>query len=401
MKKLLRKTVFTLLFALLLLEVLLRLFGTDLGHRIEVFGISIAKPYSVKHWDSVYAPYNDTDFWDSDTIYGGYDEFLGWTLLADRTTANGLYKSNSQGIRANREYKALADSGVFRIAIFGDSFTHGNDVENDSTWPAQLERMLLAKGFNVEVMNFGVMSYGPDQAYLRYLSDGQQYHPELVVLGLQMENIWRLGNAFRPAYIANAGIPLSKPRGVMRDYGLEWLNQPCFDPTLLKDSVVFNFEQSELYDLEYFKDTKFEQSSFLENSYAYLALRKLADQFGDEQINRTDIQSFLQGQEILTELLSTWRAVVENNESNLMLLQLPNEADLRELNTNYTLHYQEYLAEIEAQFLTDFVRTDTLLNKTPSDKLFKGHYTPLGNNLIATYFADRLVQQHALPKLTE
>lgn len=401
MKKFVRKFVLAVVLAIVLLEVVLRLFGTDFGHRIEFFGISVETPYDKQHWNEVYTPYRSHDFWDSDSVYGGYDPDLGWTILPNRTTSNGLYHSNSQGIRGNREYALEPDSGVFRVAIFGDSFTHGNDVENDSTWPAQLEQILRAKGFNVEVMNFGVMSYGPDQAYLRYLKDGKQFHPDIAVLGLQMENIWRTCNVFRPAYIANAGIPLSKPRATLTNVGLNWNNVPCLKPTLLYDSVVNHFEQSSLYELEYFKDANFEQSSILERSYAFLALQKLWNSFGEDPLNRTNIQAFTEGQEILKSLLTEFDSKSIREGTHFMFVQLPNASDLAELNTNDSLHYEPYLNEIESLWSFAFLRTDSLLSQTPTEQLFNGHYTPLGNKLIATYFAERLEQYATLPKLNE
>jgi hypothetical protein len=77
---------------------------------------------------------------------------------------DGLYVSNSAGIRSNREYNLIAPPGVTRIVAFGDSFTHGDEVPNQETW----EYLLEQSRDEVEVMNFGVQGYGADQAYLRY-----------------------------------------------------------------------------------------------------------------------------------------------------------------------------------------------------------------------------------------
>ena len=44
----------------------------------------------------------------------------------------------------------------------GDSFTQGNEVSDQDTYPAELERIL-----GVPTANLGVSGYGPDQALLR------------------------------------------------------------------------------------------------------------------------------------------------------------------------------------------------------------------------------------------
>ena len=43
-----------------------------------------------------------------------------------------------------------------------NSYTHGNAVADDATYPAALERIL-----RVPTANLGVSGYGPDQALLR------------------------------------------------------------------------------------------------------------------------------------------------------------------------------------------------------------------------------------------
>lgn len=46
--------------------------------------------------------------------------------------------------------------GSVRIGCVGDSHTFGWGVEESETWPVQLERVLRERGYDVEVLNFGV-----------------------------------------------------------------------------------------------------------------------------------------------------------------------------------------------------------------------------------------------------
>jgi hypothetical protein len=64
-----------------------------------------------------------------------------------------------------------------RIAVFGDSTTFGEEVDDDRTVPHYLEQALVS----IEVLNFGVRGYGLGQMLLRLEEEGFQYHPDLVL----------------------------------------------------------------------------------------------------------------------------------------------------------------------------------------------------------------------------
>jgi hypothetical protein len=64
----------------------------------------------------------------------------------------------------------------------------------------------------LEVLNFGVSGYSPDQAWLRYQRDGRAYQPCAVLIGYMIENVNRVVNRFRPFYQPDTGIVLGKPR---------------------------------------------------------------------------------------------------------------------------------------------------------------------------------------------
>ena len=141
----------------------------------------------------------------NESTYLELDEELGWRIR--KSGHNELYQANSAGIRASREYALRAPPNILRIQAFGDSFTHCDDVANEASWQAIMERTYA----NLEVMNFGVPAYGLDQAYLRYLNDGRRYQPDIVLIGFMTENFFRTVNTYRPFLYLRA-LPFSKPR---------------------------------------------------------------------------------------------------------------------------------------------------------------------------------------------
>jgi len=167
------------------------------------------------------------------------DPLLGWTIGPNRSNVEGMYLSNSAGIRSRpNEYPLSPPEGVLRIELFGDSFTHGDEEPFDETWGKFLEDDLIKAGIATEVLNFGVPGYGVGQAYLRWKFMGLKYSPKIVVFGFQPENIKRTVNIFRSLYSRNTWLVFSKPRFFINDKEeLELLNSPVIPPEEVGDII--------------------------------------------------------------------------------------------------------------------------------------------------------------------
>jgi len=145
------------------------------------------------------------------------DPDLGWIHGPDRA---GI---NAAGMRDDREYNPEPDSSVLRVAAFGDSFTYGSDVELGENWAKRIPAINPA----IEVLNYGVGAYGVDQAYLRYLRSGADFHPHMVLIGYMGENIGRHVNVYRGFYTGH--YPdwfLTKPRFRMEKGQLALIPNP-------------------------------------------------------------------------------------------------------------------------------------------------------------------------------
>lgn len=161
-----------------------------------------------------------------------YDEKLGWSFRPNSVRQAGTFTINSSGFRAKRDYAPDPPADSLRIALFGDSFTAGDDVGDDEAWSRQLEIMLNEMGLKAEVLNFGVGAYGMDQAFLRWQEQGKHFAPDIVIFGLQPENLKRNVNVFRQL-LHGSGPPFSKPRFVLDNGELELVNSPTLPPERL------------------------------------------------------------------------------------------------------------------------------------------------------------------------
>lgn len=95
--------------------------------------------------------------------------------------------TNSRGMRGSREYPVPRPPSVIRVAAIGDSFTFGEGLPDDQTWPAQLERAVPG----LEVMNLGERGYAHDQMYYALRDDGMPLAPDVVIVGFYLNDLWR------------------------------------------------------------------------------------------------------------------------------------------------------------------------------------------------------------------
>lgn len=102
-----------------------------------------------------------------------------------------LVRTNAAGYRSDREFVKERTPGKFRVLLFGDSQTAGDGTSNGSRYSDFLEQFVPG----LEVYNYGLPGTGTDQQYLTYL-ECAEVHRDLVVIGLNVENIARVANRF-------------------------------------------------------------------------------------------------------------------------------------------------------------------------------------------------------------
>lgn len=93
-------------------------------------------------------------------------------------------KTNSLGLREDRDIPFKKPEGVIRIIGLGDSVMFGASVDNDETMLKWIERFGNEKGLKIETLNYGVGSSNPYHEYHYFLyKRGLDYHPDILILG--------------------------------------------------------------------------------------------------------------------------------------------------------------------------------------------------------------------------
>jgi hypothetical protein len=139
------------------------------------------------------------------------DTLLGWPAPGTR----GHGEIDASGSRVVPAFPDPATRNC--VAIFGDSFTWGEEVS-----PEDAYGNVLARALGCRVANFGVGGYGTDQALLRY----EQLQPEarIIVLGFFSDDIVRDVNQDR-VFLNNRSLGL-KPRFLVKNGALELVPLP-------------------------------------------------------------------------------------------------------------------------------------------------------------------------------
>ena len=158
--------------------------------------------------------------------YHSYDSTKGWKCKRKfNCFENGkTVNFNTKGVRGLSEYSYTKPKDKIRILTIGDSFTFGEEVNNNQTFPFYLQEILP----NTEVINLGVCGYGHDQMYLYLKEEGIKYNPDFVILGFVNADIKRNILMFRT---------YSKPKFKLISNKLYLTNSPVCQESILKTTI--------------------------------------------------------------------------------------------------------------------------------------------------------------------
>lgn len=359
MKTLLQSILITCI-TLVLLEVALQIAVLEEEHFFQLGAFKIPKLLDEQEWKDYYIQFEQRT-----ESYLMCDSLLGWTNRANAKHSNGMYATNNQGLRWNAPTKLEKDSSTIRIGFFGDSFVHGDDLPLNKTWIYLLDSILQKNGHKVELLNFGVGGYGMDQAYLRYLKDGKQFDIDHVVFGLQLENIRRNLNVFRPNYYPSSRIKLSKPRFTLNEEDLQLINSPVNSLHANIDMVI---GETAIERYDFFNGTQLLKSP-LSNSIIILGIQDLWHKF---RLEETEAKS--NGIELSNQIIAQFSSTVKSDSAIFHVFHMPTSHSIK--NKSITT---QHLRAIQHPLLN----LQVALQDIPTEETFKGHYNEKGSKIIA------------------
>jgi len=321
---------------------------------------------------------------------GGHHPILGWRPKPHTRTEE--VRINSQGIRADHDYAQTVKPELVRVSAFGDSFTFGNEVANEETWERQLE----SRDPRFEVLNFGVGAYGLDQAYLRYLHEGIPFNSDIVVIGFMTENIHRNLNVFRPFYHSSYSDNIyTKPRFLLENGHFTLLKNPLatiedYRRFVTNDEAVLR----EIGTHDYFYQIKYRAgpmdwlpSARLIKITTWSVKKWLNPVLTKEGSYAVSSEAF----PLTTRIFDEFYCAALQHASLPVIVIYPALPDLDRQRNHQRKQYEPMLEHFHTKgfryvdLLDAFVAYDPTLPQNQINVGKWGHYSPLGNTIVATY----------------
>jgi hypothetical protein len=275
--------------------------------------------------------YNPPPIGDYASYLKSRDPILGWPSPA--TIGQGEYDSSGSRLVPNFPDPTLASCA----AIFGDSFTWGDEVAPEHAYGNVLSGLMGCR-----VANYGVGGYGTDQAYLRYEKVIKDNAP-IVILGHYSDNIIRNINQDR-SFLTNQSIGL-KPRFIVEDNKLKLIPLPNL--TAVEYQNLRSHAQ-ELLPYDYFAPGGASGLHSLKFPFTLSALgtfqhyRLQARVMGKPSYSQFyDPAHPSHALQVTETIIKTFVSEAQKRKQKPMVILIPDEKDLRWLHDHGALPYAE------------------------------------------------------------
>ena len=275
-----------------------------------------------------------------------YDSTKGWVSkpnLRDMPVFDSkVLSTNSKGFRGTTEYQYIKDQDKIRILVIGDSYTFGEEVSDNETYPFYLQELIQ----NSEVMNLGMHGYGHDQMLIFLKEEGFRYKPDIVILGFIHPDMTRNMVNFRD---------YAKPKFELSDEGLKLTSTPV---PPLEQTLRWDWIRPRIIDV----------ASIFRHNY-----RMRTGLYGKEKDHLTTA--------ILTEIINQ----ADNINAAPLFVYIPIIPEIT--STDFMTPGEEYLSEMcnTSEKVDYFSTRPYFINQLKKGVTFKesGHWGPTGNYAIA------------------
>jgi len=322
------------------------------------------------------------------------DSVLGWRYRSNHR--DSVNQTNADGVRSARQYTRSPMPGILRVAAFGNSFVYCNEVKNEDAWPRLVEDV----NADVEVLNYGVGGYGLDQAYLRFLAEGTRLSPRVVLIGFTPDDLGRVVNVYR-RFRSNHEIPLVKPRYMLRENGeLRLLPNPVRRPSdydkylMTPDAVKELGRYDQWYEPMVYEDRWYDYFAAIRVvTAAWIGLRRRY--FGSDRLERGGVLNpSSHAFHIQVALFRRFADGVRASGAEPIVVFLPDRASVELARRGRRTVLVSLADTLDARRIEYLDATAAFMvgGQLSVDRWFMsgGHYSPLGNRLVAQWLGPRL-----------
>jgi hypothetical protein len=323
---------------------------------------------------------------------GQFDPRLGWNNGPDVSYEHlgALYVTNKDRVRVN-PYQ----SSTVRISAYGDSFTFGDEVENNETFPFYLSQIT-----DSDVINYGVSAYGTDQALKRLeenLNNGKR--TDFVILEFIQDSIQRNMNMYLSFKYGFEDWTryMFKPMLYGGPDGYEWVENPLKSAENTND-ILNAYEASKEYDWFYkhpHQDISFPYTVSAFKTLLFLSKQKYEGTtdwgWGNEA-----------SEEKMEELINFYSALSKEHDFVPVIIYIPLGFEIKDYFSNdEEYRFNKFLEKISEDYIdTNMIVIDLakelksirkeLLIEQFYVKSYDGHPSAYGNKIIADVIHKRI-----------
>lgn len=295
-------------------------------------------------------------------------------------------RTNSAGIRADKEIPCDKPEGVKRIVLLGDSFGMGYGVDLEDTFSSQMEDCLKKAGLQCEVINLSVSGHGTAEQLITLKEKGFKYQPDLVLIAWHgsdladnvRANLYRL-EGDRLVRASRTYLPGVKMREFLFQFAVyRWMAEYSHMYSCLRENTAFLIKYTVLP-----------------------AIRSLSNpgRLEKEPSKNAQERAAAYRENLFIALLKEIEKECSSNGSNLCILDIPVWKSRMEFKSNFPAnaaksHDFQIFSPIE------------IFKRQNGKKLYweksHGHFNPLGCRLVGEGLAEMIIdldllEQRGLP----
>lgn len=291
------------------------------------------------------------------------------------------YRINAQGMRDDRTFPTAKPAGTCRVAMMGDSYFVGYELDLPQTLQARIEAGLKAAGYRAEVLNFAVSGFGTAEHLRTYQAKVRGFDPDLVLMQWQVtdydDNVRSGLYMLRDGKLAKGAdtyLPAVAAQDKLMKFALYRL--------LADHSHLYNFAREQI-------------GWRVKQLTAFLAKRETGPAENEVEQNSYVIN---QAQvDLSAALLREARAEAAKDGAGMIVVDIPNRTPERVFGSSYDLMPADVKRELPA--VSAIPQFRAAVRDPKVEMFFKNgarHLTPLGADLLARETVKRIEASGAL-----
>jgi hypothetical protein len=296
------------------------------------------------------------------------------------------YAINGDGFRDAKKHPVPKPIGATRVLLLGDSFTFGQGVNYEDTWPVIVERLLEESGNrHIDLVKAGIQGMDTRSQFILLQELSQKYDPDVVVVGFLINDLY--SNSLHWVEPENATLGPDTDNGVKEDSVESWLRT-------MKHTFVRNDRYGEFHLLNLLRRT------LLANDLLYCKLYMTSAR--GEFMSEPWTSEVAQKVKITEILFNKMQEYALAKGKKLIVFSLPQQFQVmyrREYQGSQEVDvtvFDRYFSAVAKQ--SGFVWVSSLeyfvkAKKSPADLFYRwdGHFAPAGNQTAANVFMQKIV----------